>query len=55
MAKMVKEVYGHKDGKTVLLKVGDEAPKELADKLVAKGYAKEDEKPKQQPAKSDKK
>lgn len=39
MAKMLKDVYCVVDGKTVLVKVGEDAPKSESEKLVKKGYA----------------
>lgn len=42
MAKMLKDVYCVVDGKTVLVKVGEDAPKSESEKLVKKGYAVED-------------
>lgn len=46
MAKMVKDVYCLVDGKTKLVKIGEDAPKADEAKLVAKGYAvKADSKP----------
>lgn len=42
MAKMLKDVYCVVDGETVLVKVGEDAPKSESEKLVKKGYAVED-------------
>lgn len=42
MAKMLKDVYCVVDGKTVLVKVGEDAPKADSEKLIKKGYAVED-------------
>lgn len=42
MAKMLKDVYCVVDGKTALVKVGEDAPKSESEKLVKKGYAVED-------------
>lgn len=39
MAKMVKDVYCLVDGKTKLVKAGEDAPKADEAKLVEKGYA----------------
>jgi len=39
MAKMVKDVYCLVDGKTTLVKVGEDAPKSASEKLIKKGYA----------------
>lgn len=39
MAKMVKDVYCLVDGKTKLVKTGEDAPKSDEAKLVEKGYA----------------
>jgi hypothetical protein len=39
MAKMLKDVYCLVDGKTALIKTGEDAPKGDSEKLVKKGYA----------------
>lgn len=39
MAKMVKDVYCCVNGKTVLVKSGEDAPKGDSEKLIKKGYA----------------
>lgn len=39
MAKMIKDVYCLVDGKTALIKAGEDAPKGDSEKLVKKGYA----------------
>jgi len=44
MAKLIKDVYCVVDGKTVLVKVGEDAPKNVSEQLIAKGYAVESEK-----------
>lgn len=41
MAKMLREVYAPKDGGTVLLKKGEDCPKELEKQMIEKGYAEE--------------
>lgn len=39
MVKMLKDVYCLVDGKTALIKTGEDAPKGDSEKLVKKGYA----------------
>jgi hypothetical protein len=45
MAKMLRDVYAPtKEGGTVLLKEGEDCPKEIEKQMVEKGYAEEPEK-----------